>query len=60
MRDVNCEHWHEPPSVKKVGYGAWKRQNTPYNDYMEAQRIPIIRGIGVRRVRDIPRRRQHP
>ena len=28
--------------------------NTPYDDYMQTQRIPIYRGIGVRRVQDMP------
>ena len=38
--------------VVNAGYGAWKRPNTPYDDYMEAQGIPIFRGIGVRRVQE--------
>jgi mannose-6-phosphate isomerase-like protein (cupin superfamily) len=50
-------HWHEPEGLKNAGYGAWKRPNTPYDDYMEAQGIPIYRGIGVRRVQDIPLKR---
>ncbi len=48
MHDVTSEHWHEPEGYKNAGYGAWKRPNTPYDDYMEAQGIPIFRGIGVR------------
>jgi mannose-6-phosphate isomerase-like protein (cupin superfamily) len=50
-------HWHEPEGMKNAGYGAWKRPNTPYDDYMEAQGIPIYRGIGVRRVQDMPLKR---
>src|SRR5215813_3101261 len=50
-------HWHEPEGLKNAGYGAWKRPNTPYDDYMEAQGIPIYRGIGVRRVQDMPLKR---
>jgi len=49
-------HWHEPEGLKNAGYGAWKRPNTPYDDYMEAQGIPIYRDIGVRRVQDLPRK----
>ena len=50
-------HWHEPEGLRNAGYGAWKRPNTPYDDYMEAQGIPIYRGIGVRRVQDMPLKR---
>ena len=50
-------HWHEPEGLKNAGYGAWKRPNTSYDDYMEAQGIPIYRGIGVRRVQDMPLKR---
>src|SRR6266436_8816244 len=50
-------HWHEPEGLKNAGYGAWKRPNTPYDDYMEAQGVPIYRGIGVRRVQDLPLKR---
>ena len=57
MHEVTSEHWHEPEGLKNAGYGAWKRPNTPYDDYMEAQGIPIFRGIGVRRVQDMPLKR---
>src|SRR5581483_6270092 len=53
MHDVTSDHWHEPEGMKNAGYGAWKRPNTPYDDYMEEQGIPIFRGIGVRRVQDM-------
>src|SRR5688572_5450844 len=46
MHDVTSEHWHEPKGFKNAGYGAWKRPNTPYDDFMESQGIPIYRGIG--------------
>jgi len=54
MHDVTTEHWHEPKGFKNAGYGAWKRPNTPYDDFMESQGIPIYRGIGVKRVQDMP------
>ena len=47
-------HWHDPDKGKNAGYGAWKRPNTPYDNFMEAQEIPIFRGIGVHRVQDLP------
>src|SRR5260221_10199360 len=55
MHDVpSSEHWHEPQGLKNAGYGAWKRPNTSYDDFMESQGIPIFRGIGVKRVQDMP------
>jgi hypothetical protein len=57
MHEITGEHWHEPEGMKNAGYGAWKRPNTPYDDYMEAQGIPIFRGIGVKRVQDMPLKR---
>ena len=57
MHEVTSEHWHEPEGRKNAGYGAWKRPNTPYDDWMEAQGIPIFRGIGVKRVQDMPLKR---
>ncbi len=54
MHEVTDDHWHEPEGQKNAGYGAWKRPNTSYDNYMEDQGIPIFRGIGVRRVQDMP------
>ena len=47
MHDVTSDHWHEPEGLKNAGYGAWKRPKTPYDVFMEAQGIPVFRGIGV-------------
>jgi quercetin dioxygenase-like cupin family protein len=54
MHEITGDHWHEPEGLKNAGYGAWKRPNTSYDDFMEEQGIPIFRGIGVRRVQDMP------
>jgi len=54
MHDVTSSHWHEPEGTKNAGYGAWNRPNTAYDDFMQAQGIPIYRGIGVRKVQDLP------
>ena len=53
MHEVESDHWHEPEGLKNAGIGAWKRPNTPYDNFMEAQDIPIFRGIGVKRVQDM-------
>ena len=54
MHEVTSDHWHDPEGLKNAGVGAWKRPNTAYDDFMEAQGIPIFRSIGVRRVQDMP------
>ena len=51
------EHWHEPTgTTKKAGLGTFKRPPMPYDLFMEAQGIPIVRDFGVRRVQDLPLR----
>ena len=51
---VAADHWHEPQGLKNAGYGAWKRPKTPYDLFMESQGVPVYRGIGVRKVQDLP------
>ncbi len=41
---------------KRAGYGKFLRPNSPYDNFMESQGIPIYRDIGVRRVQDLPRK----
>src|SRR5260221_586093 len=55
MHDVvSTEHWHEPQGLKNAGYGAWKRPNTPYDDFMAREGVPGYGGIGGTRVQDMP------
>jgi quercetin dioxygenase-like cupin family protein len=51
---ANQTHWHEPRAGENAGYGTFKRPQMPYDRFMEAEGIPIYRGIGVRRVQDLP------
>jgi quercetin dioxygenase-like cupin family protein len=54
MHDApDAPHWHEPEKGRNAGYGAWKRPNTPYDTFMEAQDVPVYRAIGVNRVQDL-------
>jgi hypothetical protein len=47
--------WTEPTDLKtKSGFGQFDKPNMPYDDWMEAQGIPIFRGIGIKRVQDLP------
>jgi hypothetical protein len=47
-------HWHEPKAGESAGFGKFKRKPMPYDSFMEAEGIPVYRGIGVRRVQDLP------
>src|SRR5690349_21065278 len=47
-------HWHEPKAGESAGFGSFKRKPMPYDSFMEAEGVPIYRGIGVRRVQELP------
>ena len=47
-------HWHEPKAGENAGYGKFLRKPLPYDSFMESEGVPIYRGIGVRRVQDLP------
>jgi quercetin dioxygenase-like cupin family protein len=47
-------HWHEPKAGENAGFGRFKRPPMPYDRFMEAEGVPVFRGIGVRRVQDLP------
>jgi len=48
------KHWHEPKAGENAGLGSFKRPQMPYDRFMEAEGIPVYRGIGVKNVRDLP------
>src|SRR5688572_30104620 len=48
------EHWHEPKAGENAGLGKFLRKPMPYDSFMEAEGVPVFRGIGVRRVQDLP------
>lgn len=47
-------HWHEPTSGENAGFGEFKQPMMPYDRFMEDEGVPCYRGIGVRRVQDLP------
>ena len=53
-KDDKAQHWHEPAGTRKAGFGEFKKQPTPYDAFMEAEGIPVFRGIGISRVQDLP------
>ena len=52
--DKDQTHWHEPAGNKKAGFGEFRKQPTPYDAFMEAEGVPVFRGIGLRTVTDLP------
>src|SRR6187549_3675991 len=55
MHDTTQEkHWHQPKAGENAGFGSFKRPQMPYDRFMEAEGVPIFRGIGVTRVHDLP------
>jgi len=49
------KQWREPEGYARAGHGKWKRPLAPYDVFMEAEGIPVYRGVGVHRVQDLPR-----
>ncbi len=49
-----AKQWREPSGYDRAGYGKWKRPPAPYDVFMESEGIPVYRGVGVRRVQDLP------
>jgi quercetin dioxygenase-like cupin family protein len=54
MHDYFKPHWHEPSGIKHAGFGTFTRNKTPYDLYMESEKIPVFRDLGVRNVRNLP------
>tara|TARA_A100001037_G_scaffold233537_1_gene212146 strand:- start:1932 stop:3158 length:1227 start_codon:yes stop_codon:yes gene_type:complete len=50
-------HWHEPGKDLYAGTPSWPRLATPYDDFMEAQGVPIVREIGISNIFNLPMRR---
>ena len=47
-------HWHEPAGNRKAGLGEFKKQPTPYDQFMVDEGIPVFRDLGIPNVRDLP------
>src|SRR5665213_3511112 len=55
MHDTpQTSHWHEPQQGRRAGYGAFTRPVLPYDRFMAEEGVPVFRGIGVRRVQELP------
>ena len=51
---ANQTHWHEPKAGENAGYGKFGRPAMPYDAFMEAEGIPVYRGIGVKQAQALP------
>jgi hypothetical protein len=51
---ITQEHWHEPKSGEIAGFGKFGRPAMPYDAFMQAEGIPVYRGLGLKRVQDLP------
>src|SRR4051794_36215547 len=47
-------HWHEPKTGENAGRGSFHRPQLPYDRFMEAEGVPVFRGLGVRGVKALP------
>ncbi len=52
--DKDQTHWHEPSGQRKAGFGEFAKQPTPYDAFIEAEGVPVYRGLGLRSVLDLP------
>ena len=50
----NPVEWQEPDKGQNAGIGSWNRPNSPYDNFMESEGVPIYRGIGTQRVQELP------
>jgi mannose-6-phosphate isomerase-like protein (cupin superfamily) len=51
---MTSTHWHEPTAGGRAGKKTFGRPKTPYDIFMEEEGVPIFRGLGFRRVHDLP------
>jgi oxalate decarboxylase/phosphoglucose isomerase-like protein (cupin superfamily) len=47
-------HWHEPIKEERAGHGRFGQPQSDYDKFMEADGIPVFRGLGLRRTQDLP------
>ena len=50
----NMVHWHEPKPGEKAGYGRFDLPKSDYDQFIESDGIPIVRGVGVSKVQNLP------
>lgn len=55
MHELNgMVHWHEPKSGERAGFGKFDQPKSDYDRFMESEGLPIFRGVGIRKVQDLP------
>jgi oxalate decarboxylase/phosphoglucose isomerase-like protein (cupin superfamily) len=55
MHELNgTVHWHEPKSGERAGFGKFDQPLSEYDRFMEGEGLPVFRGVGIRKVQDLP------
>ena len=55
MHELNgAVHWHEPTAEERAGFGKFAQPKSDYDKFMEADGLPIFRGVGIRKVQNLP------
>jgi mannose-6-phosphate isomerase-like protein (cupin superfamily) len=55
MHELNgMVHWHEPKSGERAGFGKFDQPMSDYDRFMVSEGLPVFRGVGIRRVQDLP------
>ncbi len=55
MHELNgAVHWHEPKTEERAGFGKFAQPKSDYDKFMEADGLPIFRGVGIRKVQNLP------
>ncbi len=53
MHEAGAVHWHEPRAEERAGFGKFGQPLSDYDKWMEADGIPIYRGIGISKVQNL-------
>ena len=46
--------WQEPGKGKRAGFGSFGQPKTDYDKFMDAEGVPVFRGIGIRSIKELP------
>lgn len=45
--------WQEPKGGNRAGFGKFKQPQMEYDRFMESEGIPVVRGVGIRNVKEL-------
>ncbi|POF34497.1 cupin domain-containing protein [Roseibium marinum] len=50
----DAPQWHEPKHGERAGFGKFGQPQSDYDRFMEADGIPVFRGVGISKVQNLP------